>query len=418
MSQLTPWAILLTKWNDKNAEPNSQGFYQNLFTTAGTGTYNMTDYFDTMSHGSIDLSGSEVFGWFTLDQPQSVYGVSLDRNGLRDAAKAKASAAGVDLSKFSGVVVVMNTQTDLCGWIGGWAALCDLLSLEPTVLGQEMGHGYGLLHSRVDGSTADYQDPWDTMSTWDGCYSAANSDYTLIGPGLCAANMRNMGWLDESRVWKSTASAFTQQVVLRPLHARSLPGNLAAEVPGTAGGFLVEFRVAEDWDSGFPRPAVFVHRLSDGRSYRMIGSGGSSDLVAGDKFTWGYAAVSSFTSVHVDEINEKEHFAKVTLSYRPREIIRIPSIVGEIFGGVAVDGGGIILVNGVPHPVDPWGPLVGVLGQVIAHASADQIADPLVRLSAKKSALAQIVQIASSELEDLTHLETPPAPTRNIGSTK
>ena len=205
MSQLTPWAILLTKWNDKSAEPKSKGFYQNLFTTAGTGTYNMTDYFDTMSHGSIDLSGSEVFGWFTLDQPQSVYGVSLDRNGLLAAAKAKASSSGVDLSKFSGVVVVMNTPTDLCGWIGGWAALCDPNSLQPTVLGQEMGHGYGLLHSRVDGSTADYQDPWDTMSTWDSCYYAANPDYTLIGPGLCAANMRYMGWLDESRVWRATA---------------------------------------------------------------------------------------------------------------------------------------------------------------------------------------------------------------------
>jgi hypothetical protein len=417
MSQLTPWAILLTKWNDKPAEPNSLGFYQKLFTTAGTGTFNMTDYFDTMSHGSIDLSGSRVFGWFTLDQPQSVYGVSLDRNGLRDAAKAKATAAGVDLSKFSGVVVVMNTQTDLCGWVGGWAALCDPLSLEPTVLGQEMGHGYGLLHSRVDGSTADYQDPWDTMSTWDGCYYASNPDYTLIGPGLCAANMRYIGWLDESRVWKPTTFGFTQQVVLRPLHSRSLPGNLAAEVPGTAGGFLVEFRVPEDWDSAFPRAAVFVHRLSDGHSYRMIGSGGSSDLVAGDSFTWGNAAVSvlSFTSVHVDEINEKEHFAKVTLSYRPREIINIPSIVGEIFGGVAVDGGGIIFVNGVPHPVDPWGPLVEVLVQVVAHGAADQIADPLVRMAAKQSALARIVRISSGQLEDLTRLETPPAPTRNIG---
>lgn len=419
MSQTTPWAILLMKWNDKADEPSSLNFYKNLFTTAGTGTFNMTDYFETMSHSSLDLSGNQVFGWMTLDQPQSVYvGNStpamgqLDRNGLLNAAKAKAMASGVNLSDFYGVVVVMNTLTDLCGWIGGRAALCDPGSLEPTVLGQEMGHGYGLLHSRVDGSTADYQDPWDTMSTWDGCYYTSNPDYTLIGPGLCSANMRYMGWLDESRVWRSAIATFSQQIILRPLHARSLPGHLAAELPGTPGGFLVEFRVSEDWDSGFPRAAVFVHRLSDGRSYRMIGSSGSSDLAGGDRFSQGFEGFrfSSYTSVHVDEINETEHFAKVTLSYRPAE--RIPGIVGEVFGGVAIDAGGVIFVNGHPHPVDPWGPLVGVLGQVVAHSLADRIADPLVRLDAKKAALGQIMEIASKELEGLTELETPPARSR------
>jgi hypothetical protein len=423
MAQSTPWAILLMKWNDKADEPNSSSFYQNLFTTAGTGTFNMTDYFDTMSHGSLDVSGSQVFGWMTLDQPQSVYVGNaaagpgqLDRGGLLAAAKAKATASGVDLTQFWGVVVAMNTLTDLCGWVGGRAALCDPGSFEPTVLGQEMGHGYGMLHSRVDGSTDDYQDPWDTMSTWDGCYYASSPDYTLIGPGLCAANMRYMAWLDESRVWKSSSAAFSQQVILRPLHARSLPGHLAAEVPGTPGNFLVEFRVPEDWDVAFPRAAVFVHRLSDGHSYRMIGSNGSSDLVAGDRFTAGSEVWrwSSFTSVHVDEINESEHYAKVTLTYRPAERIPIPSIWGEIFGGVAVDGGGLIFINGHPVPVDPWGPLVGVLNQVAAHSFADQIADPSARLEAKKSALAQIVQIASGQLADLTELETPPAPTRQI----
>jgi hypothetical protein len=424
VAQSTPWAILLTKWQDHADEPKPVSFYQQLFTTAGTATYNMTDYFDTMSHGSIDLSGSQVFGWFTLDQPQSVYvGNSapgpgqLDRNGLLNAAKAKATANGVDLSQFYGVVVTMNTLTDLCGWVGGRAALCDIGSLEPTVLGQEMGHGYGLQHSRVDGSTADYQDPWDTMSTWDGCYYTSNTDYTLIGPGLCAQNMRYMGWLDESRVWKSSTAAFTQQITLRPLHARSLPGYLAAEVPGTSGNFLVEFRVPEDWDLGFPRAAVFVHRLSDGHSYRMLGTGGNSDLVAGQRFASGSELFlfSSLTSVYVDEINEAEHYAKVTLAYRPAERIRVPSLVGELFGGIAVDGGGIFLVNGHPIPIDPWGPLVGVISEVMAHASADQISDPLVRLDAKKAALGRIVQIASDQLNDLTGLETPPPATRQIG---
>jgi hypothetical protein len=202
-------------------------------------------------------------------------------------------------------------------------------------------------------------------------------------------------------------------VELRPLHSRSLSGNLAAEV----GGFLVEFRVRENWDSAFPRAAVFVHYLSDGHSYRMIGSSGSSDLVVGGQFTRGSESdtSSNFTSIHVDEISETQRVAKVTLRHRPRTIVIPPAIIGEIFGGVALDGGGIIVINGQPHPVDPWGPLVGVLRQVVAYSSADQIADPLVRLAAKKSALGQIVRIASDRLQDLTHLERPPAPTRGGG---
>ena len=163
-----------------------------------------------------------------------------------------------------------------------------------------------------------------------------------------------------------------------------------------------------------PRPAVFVHRLQDGHSYRMVGSSGSSDLVVGDKFTFGVDSSpwSSFTSVHVDEINEGQHFARVTLTYRPRPIIHIPSLVGVVTIGVTVDGGGTIYVNGHPHPVDPWGPLAGVLTSVVAHGSADQIEDPAARLAAKKSALTSIIRIATGELEDLTHLETPPALTQ------
>jgi hypothetical protein len=420
MSTPTPWAILLTKWKDKPDEPKPLGFFQQLFTTAGTGTFNMTDYFDTMSHGSIDLSGSKVFGWFTLDQNQSAYvgnatpaAGQLGRIDLVNAAKAKAQANGVDLSKFFGVGVCMNTLTDLFGVLGGGAALCDPGSFEPDVLGQEMGHGYALQHSRVDGSTDDYQDPWDTMSTWDGCYITSNPDYTRIGPGLCAANMRYVSWLDESRVWKSSGPSFNQQIILRPLHSRSLPGFLAAELPGIAGNFLVEFRVPEDWDAAFPHPAVFVHYLLDGHSYRMVGSSGSSDLVVGDKFTFGVPSdFSSYASLHVDEINEAEHFAKITMGYRPLRIPHVPLLEGVVTAGVPRDGGGYIWVNGHPIPVDPWGPLVGVQTGIAAHISADQISDVFVRLAAKKSALASIIRTATDALDDLTHLETPPALSR------
>jgi len=46
-----------------------------------------------------------------------------------------------------------------------------------------------------------------------------NPDYTDIGPGLNAQNIRSRGWLEESRVWTSVGG-FDATVTLRPLHWR------------------------------------------------------------------------------------------------------------------------------------------------------------------------------------------------------
>ena len=194
------------------------------------------------------------------------------RNGLLDAAKAAATAAQVDLSKFDGVVACGFGGTDLCGWVGGMAALCDANSLQPSLLGQEIGHGYGLDHARLQGSTADYMDPWDVMSTaaWPD-RQASSADYVSIGPGLNAACMRSRGWLDETRVWSGPYAGYDTVVTLRPLHHRHLHGYLAAEV----GPYLVELRVRERWDAsacgGAGPPLRRQPQLPDARIQRFRG---------------------------------------------------------------------------------------------------------------------------------------------------
>jgi hypothetical protein len=244
--QRMPWAILVVTFKDDPAPSSSLAKYETVFTAAGTGTLNMVDYFNEMSHGLVDVSGSRVFGPFVLNHPRADYvgnvypqpAGKLNRNGVLDLAKATALSAGVDFSKFSGVVVCGTPLLDLCGWVGGFAALCDDASLQPSLLGQEMGHGFGLDHSRLNGSVEDYQDPFDTMSTAN-AYMAFHPAYGAIGPGLNAANMRMRGWLNEGRVRAITATSFADEVVtLRPLHASRLSGALAIQV----GQFLVEFR--------------------------------------------------------------------------------------------------------------------------------------------------------------------------------
>jgi len=179
------------------------------------------------------------------------------------------------------VVVCTNRWQDIGAspTLSGVVAQGPLTQI-PRLLGHEMGHVYGLMHSRIDGSEADYQDPWDIMSAAND-FSATDPEFTLIGPGLNAWNMRSRSWLDETRVWQAPDGGFDQTVTLRPLVRHDLPGYLAAEIPG---GYLVEFRVRDGWDGAIPRAAVLVHRFDSGHSYLMPGNKGSSDLIAGDSF--------------------------------------------------------------------------------------------------------------------------------------
>ena len=57
MGTQTPWAVLLCKWNDVQIEVKPRELFEKLFTTPDSGTGNMVDFFDDVSHGSIDLSG-------------------------------------------------------------------------------------------------------------------------------------------------------------------------------------------------------------------------------------------------------------------------------------------------------------------------------------------------------------------------
>jgi hypothetical protein len=66
-------------------------------------------------------------------------------------------------------------------------------------------------------------------------------------------------------------------------------------------------------------------------------------------------------------------------------------IYGTIYGGVAVDGGGIIVVNGVPHPVGPWGPLIARLVASSAIAAEAAGLDPKIG--------AQIGQLAAQDAQ-------------------
>ena len=191
---------------------------------------NMVTFFRDMSHGVLDLSGSQVFGWYTLDKKRSEYvgsGAKEGQQGRKDLitwARQAAIADNKDLNKFFSVVVCMNVQTDLYG--GPYGVVCDdgrdrdngMSSLSPSLLGQEMGHAYGLFHSRADGSTEDSKDEWDVMSTKVGLHGSSS---TFHGVGrTCKSPLPHGSRLKRSPIWQ------TSDGLMRRGYGNRLPNHL------------------------------------------------------------------------------------------------------------------------------------------------------------------------------------------------
>jgi hypothetical protein len=394
----TPWAILLCKFSDVSPEPYPRSRYEEIFTTAGAGKSNMVDFFHEMSHGHVDLSGSRVFpanGWYQLAQKQSDYaGSGLNPKGRGDLiswARQAAAKAGDDLSGFFNVVVTTNAPSDLFGGLGGVVAddgrkTNGMTQLSPSLLGQEMGHGYGLDHSRMEGSTLDYQDGRDVMSTPTN-FMAPHPAYTevddkgrpifLIGPGLNAANMWAMGWLDLTRTWTGWAPGATTpeldgSVELRPLHRLDLPGYLCARL----GDLFIEFRMNERWDAGIGNPIILIHDYFDGHSYIHFNDTGQPGLVSGESLSQGYTGDPAVPihgagfRITVSNIDANARIATIQIKTWASNI---PGPVGPgiPFWGVTNDGGGRVLINGKLVVIPPRTPEFTVL-ELIAEARESQ----------------------------------------------
>lgn len=304
---VTPWAILLVQFSDQTDTWPIKTI-NDVFTSAGSDNLNIVDYFNEMSHNKVDLSGSKVFGPYRLKEKLSDYkGRPNGRDWLKDLAIKKATDANVPLNNFSGVCVCSFAPGELGGWLGGMAAICDTANLSPSLLGQEMRHGYGIDDARINGSTVDYQDPWEVQIVFN-AYMAPHTEFKN------AWEIRARGWFDESRVFFPSSPSAIDVVKLRPLHRTDLTGIFAAQV----GPYLVEFRVWQRWDAGIPRACDLVHRFQDDHSYLMPSISGNKDCIVGDKFEIGDSSKTStdYYAVEVLDIDESNLTATIRIHQR------------------------------------------------------------------------------------------------------
>jgi hypothetical protein len=191
-----------------------------------------------------------------------------------------------------------------------------------------------------------------------------------------------------------------------------LPGLLAANL----GQYLIEYRPAERWDAAFPRSAVFVHRFEDNHSYVMPGTQGNYDLAAGDVFEQG--AKNSYSTdwnmVEVISIDDPSLTATLRLHHQDRVPFPLIELVGRLVGGVAVDGGGGIIIDGRYHPVPPRGPEHDILVQLVNYLGVQGIGDAGLRSQAQQAALSSIAGIVAARGDQLRPLRSP-APPAQLG---
>ncbi len=433
----SPWAILLCKFKDDDSEPYERQRYEDLFTSSGAGKLNMVDFFRDMSHGKLDLSGSRVFGWYILDKNRSDYLQDINKPGLTDQefrealskgrneliewARQAAIAQNVDLTRFFSIVVCMNVPTDLFGGSNG--AVCDdgrnaltgMSSMSPSFLGQEMAHVYGLSHSRAEGSTAEYGDQWDVMSTA-AAFMAPHTHFVdlnvrgqrtfLMGPGVNAANMWAMGWLDKSRVWETNAGTVDTVVTLRPLHRQDLPGFLAIQF----GEYLVEFRIPEEWDAAIPKATVLVHRFDNGNSYLVSDSNGQQTFDVGSVFRAGTeipGVISAARSINVLEINANEQFARIRLHHHST---RVNYVVPEEqpFRNPGVAWG--VIADGNTIRINTRSPLLKVLRHIALYENSETIPSVQLRNNVRLDVLSALVALAQDHIQTLQAYRQPAAP--------
>jgi hypothetical protein len=163
------FAVLPCKFSDTaTVEPYAPDFYKQLIVERGTGGLN--DYWIAASQSAINLDGSQVFSWRTIQQTKADFLAAHPARGDKIAG-AIAAFPEVDTSKFTGVIAMYNVDIGDGGNAGN-GVLASPTAMSVTFFGHETGHVFGLEHSfdqstRKDASWSapgEYFDMYDIMS--------------------------------------------------------------------------------------------------------------------------------------------------------------------------------------------------------------------------------------------------------------
>ena len=158
--------VILVNFQDKRTQPFTREQAQSvMFTTTN-------DYFREVSYGQTSLTG-DVYGWYTIP----INSTTCDTTSIATYAQQQAVAAGANLAAYEHLVYAFPQNA--CTWqgrgsVGGNPSQAWINEwFELGIVGHELGHNFGLYHSRsmdcgsvsIGGSctTDEYGDVFDLM---------------------------------------------------------------------------------------------------------------------------------------------------------------------------------------------------------------------------------------------------------------
>ncbi len=285
----TSWVTLMCKFSDQPTEQKSLSFFQSQY---GNAIGQLGHYWQEVSYGQINLSGSNAYGWATLPQPRSYY-VTLDTTTNKEKADlgklfedcTAAHDANVNFAingGVQGVNMMFNDNLDGFAWGGGRCATLDGINkcwsttwnppwsfgnLAP--LSHEMGHAYGLPHANNSDNDSDpYDNVWDVMSdAWNNAVS--NATFGTLPKHINIYSRNRLGWVASARKLTVNAGSAATSVTL---DRASLAGSANRQMitlsypDQTSRYFTIEARKRTgDYENRLAGDAIVIHEVQTSR---------------------------------------------------------------------------------------------------------------------------------------------------------
>ncbi len=294
-----PWVTIMCAFPGTPAGYGTKAidYFQGMYSDQYPG---LDHYWRQQSFGKINMAGSNAYGWFMLDKPQTHYypspGMGDNSSSLTELAQdcINKADATVNFSSYRGINFMFNGSLDCCAWGGTGTVHVDntysrwRMTWNPpfswkdiTVVAHEIGHGFNLPHANnYDGDGDPYDNTWDVMSeTYIYCDKATHAVYGCLGQHTNAFHKDHLGWFapQQRLVLNDDRDNITldHAAMQNPQHYQIV----IIPFPNSHKRYVVEARQTSNsnYDAKLAGKAVIIHEVDTARTQWAWLVGGTTD---------------------------------------------------------------------------------------------------------------------------------------------